>query len=165
MSLRSKVCHTGPYRHTEIISIRYGTRYQAVCTVHTARCRGELVKVYFSSSSPSSSSPFSYFSLNRPLTVESDRRWPISVLPPGSERSAYRSTGGPVCTARRRVWGISALGPAGKNKDAVDSPLNGQSIRETKLKLGIKIRDTDHREIERERRLSAPVKFPSSTAM
>ncbi|RRT60043.1 hypothetical protein B296_00019121 [Ensete ventricosum] len=92
MSLRSKVCHTGPYRHTEIISVRYGTRYRAVCTVHTAR---------------------------------------------------------------RRVWGISALGPAGKNKDAVDSPLNGQSIRETKLKLGIKIRDTDHREIERERRLSA----------
>ncbi|RZR95857.1 hypothetical protein BHM03_00024754 [Ensete ventricosum] len=101
-------------------------------TVHTARCRGELVK--------------------RAVRVPVNWRTGMYCPVPG-------------LTARRRVWGISALGPAGKNKDAVDSPLNGQSIRETKLKLGIKIRDTDHREIERERRLSAPVKFPSSTAV
>ncbi|RWV80851.1 hypothetical protein GW17_00057804 [Ensete ventricosum] len=48
-----------------------------------------------------------FFSLNRPLTTEIDRRWSIFVAPPDSERSAYRSAAGPIRTDRYGVLPLS----------------------------------------------------------
>ncbi|RWV91139.1 hypothetical protein BHE74_00004628 [Ensete ventricosum] len=53
--------------------------------------------------SPFSSSPSYSFSLNRPPTVEIDRRRPILMVPPGSGQSVYRYPVGPV-SEKRWYW-------------------------------------------------------------
>ncbi|RWW14288.1 hypothetical protein BHE74_00026099 [Ensete ventricosum] len=79
-------------------------------------CEGDWGRSGISLFSPFSSSPSSSFSLNRPPTVEIDRRRPISVVPPGSGHSAYWYPVRPVHTARteryrtkrRTLFGVSS---------------------------------------------------------
>ncbi|RWV95548.1 hypothetical protein GW17_00041819 [Ensete ventricosum] len=84
--LSCKDCHIDPYQRTELSSVRYGTRYRAVCTGHTTQRNrppakkspvgdssptGEEDSSYFS---PSSSSPSSSFSLPQLIPPEIGRR-------------------------------------------------------------------------------------------